>query len=182
MTLVIAVIVTAVVTACGSSVASPAPAAPAWTPPPEWVTVSNAEGSFQLTLPPYIVVFDSRGAIFASEAPSPGQTAIPIQLWAEGPLIGGAPGPGDDLVAWIDGRLDSPVKGVPTVTRVALPAGEGVRYERVDADGTPNAWRIVVFAVETPRGAAWLMIDGPPDDWAARAEDLEWIPTLFRVR
>ena len=175
-------IAAAALAACGSQATSPAPNAPAWTPPPDWVTVSNVESSFQLTLPPSIVVFDRYGAIFANEAPPPGQTEIPIQLWAEGPVIDGAPRAGEDLVAWVEGRLENPVKGVPTVTRVELPAGAGIRYDRVDGAGTANPWRIVVFAIETPRGAAWLMIDGPSDEWAARAIDLERIPTLLRIR
>jgi hypothetical protein len=168
--------------ACGSQVTSPAPAAPAWTPPPDWVTVSNAESSFHLTLPPYIMVFDTHGAIFANEAPPPGQNEIPIQLWAQGPIIEDGPRPGEALLAWVERRLENPVKGIPTVTPVALPAGAGIRYDRVDGAGTAFPWRIVVFAIETPRGAAWLMIDGPPDEWAARADDLERIPFLFGVR
>lgn len=183
MTIVAAgVLAAGVLATCGSQVMSPAPTASAWTPPPDWVTVSNAERSFQLTLPPYIVVGDSHGAIFANEAPPPGQSEIPIQLWAEGPIIADAPRPGDDLVAWVERRLENPAKGAPTVTRVALPAGPGIRYDRIDGAGTANPWRIVVFAIETPRGAAWLMIDGPPDEWAARAGDLERIPFLLRVR
>jgi hypothetical protein len=176
------IMVAVLLAACGSPLTSPAPAVPAWTPPPEWVTVSNAESTFQLTLPPYIQVGDRRGAIFANEAPPPGESEIPIQLWAQGPIIDDGPRAGEELDSWVERRLDSRVKGVPTVTPVSLPAGDGIRYDRVDAAGTPNAWRIVVFAIETPRGAAWLMIDGPPDEWAARANDLERIPTLFRVR
>ena len=176
------IVAAAVLAACGSQVTSPAPADPVWTPPPGWVTVSNAESSFQLTLPPYIKVGDTRGAIFANEAPPPGQGEIPIQLWAQGPIIDDGPRPGEELVMWVERRLENPAKGVPTVTRVALPAGAGIRYDRVDGAGTPHPWRIVVFAIETPRGPAWLMIDGPPDEWAARATDLERIPMLFRVR
>jgi hypothetical protein len=167
---------------CGSPSASAVPAAPAWTPPPDWVTVSNDEATFQLTLPPYILVGDRRGSIFANVAPPPGSSEIPIQLWAQGPVIDDGPQDGEDLFTWVDRRFETPFKGVPTVTRVALPAGAGIRYDRIDAAGTPNAWRIVIFAIETPRGAAWLMIDGSPDEWAARAGDLEWIPWLFNVR
>jgi len=61
------------------------------------------------------------------------------------------------------------------------PAGGGIRYDRVDGAGA-LAWRIVVFAIETPRGFAWLQIDGPPESWAARAAELERVPLLFRVR
>jgi hypothetical protein len=146
------------------------------------MTVSNDERSLQLTLPPYILVGETRGSIFANEAPPPGQSEIPIQVWAQGPKIEDGPGAAEDLVDWVERRLESPVRGVPTVTRVALPAGAGIRYDRLDGAGTANPWRIVVFAIRTPRGAAWLMIDGPPDDWTARADDLERIPTLLRAQ
>ena len=165
---------------CGAPLATAPPAAPAWTPPPAWVTVSGNSG-VQLTLPPYIGVFDTQGAIFANEAPPPGGTEIPIQVWAQGPNVDDHPRDGEGLVAWVERRLDNPAKGLPTVTRVALPAGNGIRYDRVDSLGTPHAWRIVVFAIETPGGAAWLMIDGPPEHWAARAADLERIAQLFRI-
>jgi hypothetical protein len=165
--------------------AAPAPAPEpslAWQPPADWVIVSNAEGSFQVTLPPYLEVFDTQVAIFANERPRVPGGPIPIQLWAQGPVLEDRPGPGESLAAWIDRRLNSPVKGLATVTSIVLPLGAGIRYDRVDASGTPNAWRIVVFAIDSPRGIAWLMIDGPPDEWAARADDLERVPFLFRVR
>jgi hypothetical protein len=165
---------------CGSPPATRSPSAAAWTPPPDWVTVSGASG-VQLTLPPYIVPFDLQNAIFANEAPPPGTTEIPIQVWAHGPNNDERPRIGEGLVTWVERRLQNPARGVPTVTRVALPAGGGIRYDRVDSAGTPHARRIVVFAIETSRGAAWLMIDGPPDEWAERAGDLERIPLLFRV-
>jgi hypothetical protein len=52
----------------------------------------------------------------------------------------------------------------------------------IDRAGTPTAWRILAFAIETPRGVAWLEIDGPPDSWAASADDLDFVPMLLRVR
>lgn len=178
----VAVLLAAAAIGCGSPASSVPAAMPTWTPPPDWVTVTNVEGSIQLTLPPSIRVGDRQGAIFANEAPPPGTSEIPIQLWAEGPILDGAPGAADDLAAWIDRRLPSPVRGSPIVTRISLPAGSGIRYERLDAAGTPNEWRIVAFVIETQRGIGWLMIDGPPDEWAERAEILERIPFLFRIR
>lgn len=174
--------IAAVALGCGTAEATPEPNAAIWTPPPDWVTVSNQEGSIQLTLPPYILPSDTYGAIFANEPPPNGGGEIPVQIWAEGPLIGGAPRHGEDLVAWVEQRLESPVKGLPTVTRVSLPAGSGIRYDRLDGFGTAQPWRIVVFALETQRGVGWLMIDGPSQEWAARADDLERVPPLFRVR
>lgn len=179
--LLCAVAAAGVAAACGSPTATPQPNAAIWTPPSDWVTVSTVEQNIQLTLPPYILPFDTHGAIFANEAPPPGSTEVPIQLWAQGPVIDDGPRPGEEFVAWVERRTQNPAQGVPTVTAVSLPAGSGIRYDRVDREGTWS-WRIVVFALQTPRGAAWLMIDGPPDEWAARADDLERIPLLFRVR
>ena len=158
------------------------PNAAAWTPPPDWVTVSNVEGSLQITLPPWLQVFDNHGAIFANEPPSaPGANFV--SLWAQGPTgIENHPLQGEDLATWTTRRLENPAEGVPTVTRVALPAGAGIRYDRIDSDDSGWRWRIVVFAIETPRGAAWLQLDGPPDLWAARANDLEHVALLVRIR
>jgi len=172
----------AAVGACGAPSATFQPAPPAWTPPSEWVTISNIEGSIQVTVPPYIRASDNHGAIFANEPPSAPGAAIPIQVLAEGPVIDDGPRAGEELLSWVERRLENPGKGVPSVTRVSLPAGSGIRYDRVDSAGTPTPWRIVVFAIDTPRGAAWLQLDGPPDKWAARAEDLEHVAMLFRLR
>jgi hypothetical protein len=145
--------------------------------------VSNDRGDLQLTLPPWLEMFDNHGAIFANMRPMAPGGPIPIQLWAQGPEgIEEQPAPGEELVHWVERRLDNPAKGVPTVTRVVLPAGAGIRYDRIDRDATGWAWRIVVFGLETPRGAAWLQLDGPPEEWAARADDLERVAMLFRVR
>jgi hypothetical protein len=170
----------ALAAACGSPSATPQPNHAIWTLPPDWVTVSGNSG-VQLTLPPYIVAFDLENAIFANEAPPPGETDIPIQVWAQGPNVDDQPRNGESLSAWIERRLDNPAKGIATVTPVSFPAGSGIRYDRVDRDASGWAWRIVVFALQRPDGVTWLMIDGPPDEWAARAADLERIPLLFRV-
>lgn len=170
---------TVIAIGCGSP-APTVPPAPAWTSPPDWVTVSGNSG-VQLTLPPYIVVFDDHGAIFANEAPPTGSSEIPIQVWAQGPNADEQPRNGESLAAWVERRLENPAKGTPTVTPVSLPAGAGIRYDRVDSETSGWAWRIVVFALQAPGGVSWLMIDGPPAEWAARAGDLERIPMYFRV-
>jgi hypothetical protein len=178
---VMTVAATMVVAACVAPASSPELVAVP-TIPPGWVTVSTAGAEIQLTLPPWLVVFDNSNAIFANEAPRPGENEIPVQLMAMPPGIDSGPGPGGDLVAWIDSRLGDPGKGVPVVTEVNLPAGPAVRYERLDRAGTPMAWHILAFAVRTRSGAVYLMIDGLPDAWPARAEDIERIPFLLRVR
>lgn len=153
--------------------------APAWTVPPDWVTVSTAGGGLQVTLPPWLVVFDNVNAIFANEPPLPGGE-IPMQLMLLPPGSEIQPGSGQDLGAWVAARLQGTGQGTPTVRRVTLPAGPAVRFERIDRAGTRTAWRFLAFAIETPAGVAYLQLDGPPDGWAAREADLERIPTLLR--
>lgn len=178
---------TAFLAAIVTAACSAAPATPEAAPMPTsalpagWVIVSTAGAELQLTLPPWLLVFDNRGPIFANEAPPPGTSDIPIQLMAVPPGVDPDPGPGDDLLAWLDTRVD-PGKGVPVVSQVDLPAGPAVRYERLDRAGTPTAWRILAFAIRTPSGMAFLLIDGLPDAWPAHAQDIDRIPLLLRVR
>jgi hypothetical protein len=175
-------VVALVVAACGSQVMSPAPAAQVPVAPDDWVVVSTAGAELQMTLPPWLGVFDNSGAIFASEAPPPGTTEIPIQLMAVPPGMDAAPEAGGDLLAWLDTRLEDPGKGVPVVTEVNLPAGPAIRYARLDRAGTPTEWQILAFAIRTPSGVAYLMIDGLPSAWPAHADEIERIPFLVRVR
>ena len=180
---IIAVVAVASLAGCGAQAAAPEPAAAPTTAIPEgWVTVSTTGAEIQVTLPPWLQVFDNINTIFANEPPAQGENEIPIQLMAVPPGIDVDPGPGDDLVAWIDSRLDDPGKGLPVVTDVSLPTGTAVRYERVDRAGTPMAWRILAFAIRTRSGVAYLLIDGLPEAWPARVEDIERIPFLVRVR
>ena len=180
---VIAVAAIMVLTGCASQPTTPIPGA-GTTPavPDGWVTVSTAGAEIQLTLPPWLQVSDNTNAIFANEPPQPGANEIPIQLMAVPPGIDSDPGPGQDLVAWVDARLDDPGKGMPIVSQVDLPAGQAVRYERLDRAGTPTAWHILAFAIRTRSGVVYLVIDGLPDAWPAHAEDIERIPLLLRVR
>lgn len=105
-----------------------------------------------------------------------------MQVMALGPRADDQPAPGQGLAAWIEGRLAQPGQGQPAVTRILLPAGPAVRFDRTDRAGTPLAWRILVFAIETPFGVAYLQFDGPPESWAARLGDLERVAQTIRFR
>jgi hypothetical protein len=167
--------------ACGTPVASPVPAPDPWTTPPDWVTVSTVEGNISLTLPPWLQMFDNYGSIFANEPPPAPGAEIRMQLMVQGPKIDDGPRPGESVLDWIERRLEEPGRGVPTVTRVSLPAGPATRYDRLDVEGA-WAWRFMVFVVETPRGLAWLQFDGPPESWPTRADDLAHVVSSFRIR
>jgi hypothetical protein len=165
---------------CTAPAPAPEPTLP-WQPPADWVIVSTADGGLQLTLPPWLVVFDNHGAIFANEAPADPGGQIPVQLMALG-IVEDQPLPGESLEAWLSRRLSDPGQGVPSATRVVLPAGPALRYERIDRAGAPTAWHILVFAIETPRGVAYLQLDGTLAGFAARAAELDRIAFTFRLR
>jgi len=167
----------AILAACSPSTPAPAPAAA--TVPPGWATVSTSTRGVQLTLPPWLIPFDTVNAIFANEQPPPGGS-IAVQLRASGPTVDG-PAPGQDVAGWLDSYLADPGSGVPVVTAITLPAGPAVRYERIDRAGTHDEWHILAYGITTPRGFAYLVIDGSPDGWRRRAADFEWIARLLRV-
>ena len=169
----------ALLAACGGRGPSAAPG-PGATIPPDWLTVSSAGGDLQLTLPPWLVPFDTVGAIFANEPPAPG-APIALQLMASGAGSAELP-PSVEIAAWIDEKLQDVGAGVPVVTRVGLPAGPAVRYERIDRAGTPDEWHIVAYGIRTASGYAYLQMDGSPDGWRRRASELEWIAMLLRAR
>jgi hypothetical protein len=176
------VVAAMVATACASPAYSPMPAAaPTAAIPADWLIVSTSGTELQLALPPWLLVSDNIGAIFANEPPRAGAREIPIQLMAIPPNADSQLGPGEDLGAWIERRLGDPRHGVPVVTQISLPAGSAVRYERIDRAGTPTAWHILAVAIRTPSGVAFLLIDGLPDAWPAHAVDIERIPFLLRI-
>ncbi len=170
-----------VLAACGGREPSAAPTpAPAETVPPDWVTVRSDGGDLQLTLPPWLVSFDTVGAIFANEPPVPG-APIALQLMATGAGSGDTPSSGD-VAAWIDRKLHDVGSGVPVVTQVSLPAGLAIRYERIDRAGTRDEWHIVAYGIRTASGYPYLQIDGSPDGWRRRASELDLIAQLVRAR
>ena len=167
------------VAGCVGLAPSEAPA-PASTVPPDWVAVRTDGGDVQLLLPRWLEPFDTLNAIFANERPAPGGS-IAVQLMASGP--GSEQPPASlDVVTWIDVRLRDIGSGIPMVTRIALPAGPAVRYERIDRAGTPDEWHLLVYAIKTPTGYAYLQMDGSPDGWRRRASEFESIAMLLRAR
>jgi hypothetical protein len=174
--------------ACDSAAPTPAPDATTWSAPTDWKVVATDGGDLQLTLPPWLGVFDNRGAIFANEPPPLG-AEIPVQLLAKGPDRAAQLEFGANLVAWIELHvsgsahvLRNPGEGVPAVTRVRLPAGSALRYERVDRAGTALEWRFLVFAIQTPTGLAYLQFDGTATGWAERSAEFDHIAQLLRTR
>jgi hypothetical protein len=158
--------------ACSVEAEPPLPTVPPV--PAGWVEATN--GDLSVALPPWLVPFDTTAAMFANEVVDPG--AEWIELMAEGPRTAEPqPGPNESLEHWLRERIEfGPGLGQPTIRQSNLPAGPTVAIERLDRAGTPLAWRIAAYAIRTPRGAAYLLIDGPPDRWANHADELALIP------
>jgi hypothetical protein len=168
----------AVAFGCAAPTVTPEPVPP--TTPPGWTTFETATHDIRLTLPPWLVPHDTTNAIYALDPPGPVVAPRALLLMASGPAFM-QPAPAQDALAWIDQMMEDTGSGEPVVTRVSLPAGAAVRYERIDRAGTPDEHRLLVFAIRTSSGYAWLQIDAPPEVWQSRAADIEWIPRLLRV-
>lgn len=167
---------------------SPAPL-PLATAPADWVDVAADGGDVRVTLPPWLVAFETSGGIFANEPPPAPGAQIPVQLYAEGPDAAALPAFVADARHWIEGRVSGPAQGVanpgegaPVLRQVQLPAGSAIRYERVDRAGTALEWRFLVFAIRSASGVAYLQIDGTPGGWAARSQSFDLIALLLRTR
>jgi hypothetical protein len=168
-----------ILSAAGCAATQSTPPVTAPPVPAGWAITDN--GDLSLALPPWLVPFDTTAAIFANEVVDPG--AEWIELMAEGPRTAEPqPGANESLEHWLRARIEfGPALGQPTIRQVNLPAGPTVSIERVDRAGTRLAWQIAAYAIRTPRGVAFLQIDGPPDKWPAREADLASIPWLVRV-
>ena len=128
---VLALAATVIVGACSAEAASPLPTYPAV--PAGWVNV--ASGEMSLALPPWLIPFDTTGAIFANEVPDPNQQWV--QLMAEGPRIAEPRlAAGESLERWLLRRMESPEAGQPTMQQVNLPAGPALQMKRLDSPGT----------------------------------------------
>lgn len=151
------------------------------TAPPGWSQTVSGGSDLRVTLPPWLVVFDTTGAIFANEVVDGGGQGL--QLMAEGPATAmPQPRSGEELARWLELKVGGVQLGGPPIFSYAeLPSGRAVHLERVDRPGTATAWRISAFAIPTPHGVVFLMIDGPADAWAAHEDDARLIPWLMDV-
>jgi len=157
------------------------PALPTRPPiPGGWHRVVSGSGDLELVLPQDIVASETSGPIFANERPD-GSSAW-IELVAEGPLTA-APQPEEasSLAEWLERRwLDQRELRSPIAERVVLlPAGEAIELRARFAGGATGERSIIVYAIRTPEGVAFLSIEGAPEALAARASDLDLIAHLM---
>lgn len=151
------------------------------TPPPDWELVTNGAGDLRMALPPWLVPFDvMNSGIFANEVVAGG--AQGLQLMAEGPASVEMPPSRDAMGPWLRRRVEWPGAGPGEMGVEHLPAGDAVVLRRVDRAGTPQAWQLAAYAIDTPAGIAYLLVDGPPDAWETREDDVARIAKLLQVR
>jgi hypothetical protein len=164
--------------ACASEPPSTTQAAA--TTPAGWITTTSERQDLRLTLPAWLEVFENRGAVFANEVIATGEQGL--QLMAEGPRTAEPqPRSGEDVRVWLERKVGAPGQGEAAISWIDLPAGPAFVLERVDRAGTPSAWRITAYAIETDVGVVFLLIDGPQDSWAGHEDDARLIPHLLRV-
>ena len=177
--------------ACGATDATqPATAAIVPTRPPipaSWATIEA--GDMELTVPADLGRLgpDIPDVILMQVAFDGRET--PLQLSAHGPsALPDQPAPGESLRSWLERGSWFPREGqggvnsmsAVTVREELLPAGRALGAAATVNPGSPEASRVVAYAVETPDGFAVVQILGEPDVIEERADELRLILLLFR--
>jgi hypothetical protein len=147
--------------------------------PDGWIATLASSRDLRLTLPPYLGVQDVDGTVFANE--SPGGNPSWLQVMAAGPTSAEQPRAGQSLESWLRSFLSqAPLVGVQT-RAISLPAGQAVELRAFAEEGTPEVAQIVLYAVQTADGAAFLWLTGRPEDFVNHAADLQLIPQLLET-
>lgn len=159
------------------------PTAPAV--PDGWQVVTSDAGDVRLAVPPDLVVMDLASGILLQAEMHGGTT--PLQVWVTGPRGASIqPAPGETLRAWLETSGWVPkessggVTGIGDVSEreVWLPAGRALEVAVTAQPGTPDAGRVIAYAIETSEGFGVLQIVGQPEVTEARRGDLSLLPLL----
>jgi len=170
---------------------STAPDAPATAPerpavPEGWATVSSDAGDVELTAPGDLpAIYTQQGVLLQGALVGP----TPIEVWLSGPTdVVPQPKAGQSIRAWLmeDGawapsEADGLTLDEESERELFLPAGPAIELAWTVQRGTPDASRVVVYAIRSERGIAILRILGQPDAIRARADDLMLIALLVRI-
>lgn len=150
--------------------------------PAGWTTVEVATGDVRMALPPWLVAFETSGPLFANEPPEEGATRW-MEMIAEGPRTARPqPAAGEPLDAWLWRKLGPRVDRTGgSVRRIDLPSGSGVAVDLLLQADTPLASRLAAYAIRTPAGVAFLLIEEPPAAWVSHATDASLIPLLMEL-
>ena len=147
--------------------------------PDGWVTTLASSRDLRLTLPPYLGVQDVDGTVIANE--SPGANPNWLQVMAAGPTSAAQPRAGQSLESWLRSFLSQAPLGQVQTRAISLPAGPGVELRGLAYAGTPDVTQVVLYAIQTDDGAAFLWLTGRPEDFVNHAADLELIPQLLET-
>jgi hypothetical protein len=173
--------------------AAPAPASP--TPdatiptapavPDGWQVVTSDAGDVRIAAPPDLLVLDQASGILLQGEMVGGTT--PIQVWVTSPRGASVqPAPGETLRAWLEDSGWAPKEGSGGITEVSdvserevwLPAGRALEVAITAQPGSPDASRVVAYAIETSDGFGVLQVLGQADVVEARRGDLRLVPLL----
>ncbi len=147
--------------------------------PDGWTATLASSRDLRLTLPPYLGVQDVDGTVFANE--SPGGNPSWLGLTAAGPASTVQPRAGQSLESWLRSFLSSTPHGPVETRTISLPAGPAVELRALAAEGTPEEAQVVLYAIQTDDGAAFLWMTGRPEDFVNHAADLRLIPQLLET-
>jgi hypothetical protein len=147
--------------------------------PEGWTLTLASSRDLRLTLPPYLGVQDVDGTVMANE--SPGGNPNWLGLMAAGPASAEQPHAGQSLESWLLSFLSRASLGQVQTRAISLPAGQAVELRALAAEGTPDVAQIVLYAIRTDDGAAFLWLTGRPEDFVNHAADLQLIPQLLET-
>ncbi len=159
------------------------PTAPAV--PDGWQVVTSDAGDVRLAVPPDLVALDRASGILLQGGMHGGTT--PVQVWATGPREAPVqPAPGETLREWLEVSGWVPKEGSGGITEVGdvserevwLPAGRALEVAITAQPGTPDASRVVAYAIETSDGFGVLQVLGQPDVMETRRGELSLLPQL----
>lgn len=177
----------------GCARAGPTPSdAPATAParpsiPEGWVATSSDSGDVELTAPMDFAVLLTQESVLLQTALVDGRT--PIEVWLSGPaIVFPQPEPGQSIRTWLieDGswvptEADGVTLDEESERELLLPAGRALELAWTVQRGTPEATRLVLYAIRAERGIAILRILGNPEAIRDRADDLMLMAQLIRV-
>jgi hypothetical protein len=147
--------------------------------PDGWTATLASSRDLRLTLPPYLGVEDVDGTVYANEAPAGNPNWL--GLMAAGPASAEQPRPGQSLESWLRSFLSQAPLGEVETRTISLPAGQAVELRALAAEGTPEVAQVVLYAILTEDGAAFLWLTGRPEDFVNHAADLQLIPQLLET-
>jgi hypothetical protein len=155
--------------------------------PVTWVTMQS--GDVELTVPTDLERLDlNLPDVIFLQVTFDGRVT-PLQVSAHGPAaVADQPAPGESLRSWLERGFWFPSEGQGGISSLGdvtereelLPAGRAFGAAATADFDTPDASRVVTYAIETPEGFAVVQILGEPDVIEERADELRLILLLFR--